>query len=287
MQKPQQSKYKIHHFINDKLKRLTIFDYLVGILLIGLAVFFIFTFSRTEQTVLVDLTFERVGQGSNFFPPEYWATGKLTTGDFVYNALGNKIASVKKVSLVPWGGGSRLYTYLTIEMKALYHKASRTYSYEGSALAVGQKLTLLIRNTSYTGIIKNIYSNEPQTSPKTLMQARVSMFCREYEPWHAEAIQNLKVKDQNGNLKAEITSSKISPAQVVVETSDGRLVEARHPYKKDMDLTIMLYDLSCTDNTLCFFNETKSFLIGSDLWLDSGTTWVGARCSVKDFTLLK
>ncbi|MEK7141605.1 MAG: hypothetical protein AAB800_03620 [Patescibacteria group bacterium] len=287
MQKPQQSKNNIQILITNKLKRLTLFDYFMGILLVGITVFFIFTFSRTERTVLVDLTFERVGQGNNFFPPEYWAAENITVGDVVYNALGNKIASVIKVSRVPWRGGSRLYTYLTIELKALYHKANRTYSYEGSALAVGQKLTFLIRNTNYTGIVKNIYVNDLPPSPDAIKSAQASLYCREYEPWHADAIKNLTVKDQNGKIKAEVLSSQIVPAQIAVETSDGRIIEARHPYKKDLDLTVALYDLKCTDNTMCLYNETQSFFIGSELWLDSGTTWVGARCSVKNFTLLK
>ena len=76
MQKPQQSKNNIQILITNKLKRLTLFDYFMGILLVGITVFFIFTFSRTERTVLVDLTFERVGQGEQLLPSGVLGRGK-------------------------------------------------------------------------------------------------------------------------------------------------------------------------------------------------------------------
>lgn len=276
----------IRNFVIKKLKRLTLIDYLVLLITVGVGLFFVFKFSRQEKTVLVDLTFERVSPGNNFFPPEYWQATKISPGDVVYNSLGNKIAIIKTVKQLPWRGGSRLYTYLTIEIAALYHKANRSYSYEGKPLAIGQSFNFLIGNTSYVGVVKNIYVESMPTTVKAKQTASVQLYCREYEPWHAEAIRNLSVKDQNGKVMAEVTNVTITPAQVAIETADGRIVEGRHPFKKDLNLKIKLYDLDCAEKNLCFYNETQSFTIGSELWLDSGTTWLGANCSVKEFALL-
>lgn len=282
--------FRINHIKNvavKKLNHLTLVDYLGLLIIIGVSLFFVFKFSRQEKTVLVDLTFERVSQGNNFFPPEYWQATKISLGDSVYNSLGKKIALIKNVKRLPWGGGSRFYTYLTIEMAALYHSANRTYTYEGKPLVVGQTLPFLINNVSYTGVVKNMYlPEEKKVAQNTNKKARIRLYCRGYESWHAEALRSLSVKDQEGTVMAEVTDSTITPAQVAVETADGRIVEGRHPFKKDLDLKIKLYDLDCTEKNLCFYNETQSFTIGSELWLDSGTTWLGANCSVKEFALL-
>lgn len=282
--------FKTNHTKNaviKKLNNLTLIDYLGLLIIIGVGLFFVFKFSRQEKTVLVDLTFERVSPGNNFFPPEYWQATKISLGDAVYNSLGNKIAVIKNVKRLPWGGGSRFYTYLTIEMVALYHSANRTYTYEGKPLVVGQTLPFLISNVSYTGVVKNMYlPGEKKIAQNTDKKARIRLYCREYEPWHAEALRSLSVKDQEGTVMAEVTDATITPAQVAIETADGRIVEGRHPFKKDLDLTIMLNDLNCTSEGYCLYNEMQSFTIGSQLWLDSGKTWLGANCSVKEFTLL-
>lgn len=276
----------IKNVVIKKLTSLTLIDYLGILIIFGIILFITFRFSRKEAMVLVDLTFERTTIGNNFFPPEYWQATKILPGDVVYNSLGNKIAIIKTVKQLPWRGGSRLYTYLTIEMAALYHEANRSYSYEGKPLAIGQNFNFLIGNTSYVGVVKNIYVGNNPSTEKAKQTASVQLYCRGYEPWHAEAIQHLSVKDQNGKVMAEVADATITPAQVAIETADGRIVEGRHPFKKDLDLKIKLYDLDCADKNLCFYNETQSFSIGSELWLDSGKTWLGANCSVKEFTLL-
>lgn len=278
----------IKNSVIKKLKRLTLIDYLVLLIVIGIGLFFVFKFSRKEKVVFIDLTFERVTPGNNFFPPEYWQVENISVEDVVYNSLGNKIATVKKIKKVPWGGGSRFYTYITLEIDVLYHVANHTYSYEGKPLAIGQQFTILINNASFTGIIKNIYTEAPSSlSSKTDKGARITLYCRDYESWHAEALKNFSVKDDDGNILAEVTKATITPAQWAVVTDDGRYIETRHPYKKDLELEIILHNLDCTRKGQCFYNETQNFSVGNQFWLNSEKTWLGQNCSVKDFTLLE
>jgi hypothetical protein len=269
-----------------KITQLTIAEMLLLLLAAGVGFYLIFRFSRQSETVLVDLTFERQGAGSNFFPPEYWQVMSIKAGDEIYNSLGNQIAVVKEAQQSPWRGGARLYTYLTVEMDALYQSARKIYTQDNTPLVVGETLSFVIGDTAYSGVIRRVYQPTEQQAKLTGQAAEINLFCREYDAWHAEAIAKLVVKNNHNEVKAEVTEAVIRPATMAVETADGRLVSALHPFKKDLDLTIALRDVECLNDDYCFYNQTQTFMVGDEFWLDSGTTWVGGNCSVKSFEIL-
>lgn len=269
-----------------RIFKLTIAEMLLMLLVVGLGFYLMSRFSRQSETVLVDLTFEREGVGSNFFPPEYWQVMNIEDGDAIYNSLGNQIAVVRGAKQSPWRGGARLYTYLTVEMEALYQSARKIYTLDNTPLVVGETLSFVIGDTAYTGVVRRVYQpgeGQPKLSGQS---AEVNLFCREYDEWHAEAIADLAVKNNHDEVVAEVTEAVIRPAAIAVETADGRLVSALHPFKKDLDLTVMLHEVECLNDDYCFYNQTQTFMIGDEFWLDSGTTWVGSNCSVKSFEIL-
>ncbi len=265
-------------------KQLAVVDLILLFLATAFVFYLIFRFDRQPQVVWLDLTFARQSSDSN--PPEYWQVADINPGDKIYNSLGNEVAVVREVQQIPWRGGARLYTYLTIEMEALYQQARKIYTAGDTPLIVGENLPLVINNTAYTGVINKVYQPGDQDQ-SGYQQARVTLFCREYETWHAQAAAELEIVDNQGETVVETVASRIYPASVAVETSDGRLVNALHPYKKDFELDLLLHDVSCVDDRYCFYNKTQTFMVGTELWLDSGTTFLGENCSVKSFELVE
>jgi hypothetical protein len=281
------SMHKHLRIIIHRLRHLRLTDLLAGLLLMVCLLFFLLRFSRKSELVYLELTFEREGYASNFYPPEYWQVEKIKVGDKVYNALGNQIAEVVAVKRVGWGGGARLYTYVTLGVDALYNTATKTYTHDGQQLIIGEKTNFTINNSSYTGLIKDVYRNIKEKEANTVQKnAKLTMMCRNYEEWHAQAIAELTVKDSDGKVWAEVTQATITPAVTYETNQAGQIVKGFHPDKKDIELTVMLHNVSCTANTTCFYNQTQTFMIGSEFWLDSGKTFVGEECSVETVELL-
>lgn len=278
---------KLRSLFGKTIKKVMLIDFLLLFLLIALSLFFIFKISRKREIVFVDLTFERQRTETNFIPPEYWQAGKIKNGSVIYNSLGNEIAEVIYVEHRLWRGGQRYFTYITVRLDALYHSANQTYTYDGKPLVIGEKLSFTIGNVSYSGLIQDLYlSMDDKEESYIKKDAKVVLFCREYEAWHAEEIRELKVKSLQGELVAEVIKSKIRPAEIAVETDSGQILRSFHPFKKDIDLEVMLYEVDCVDEGICFYNQTNTFMVGSEFWLDSGRTYLGKNCSVKDFEII-
>ncbi|MBU0576333.1 hypothetical protein KJ707_02600 [Patescibacteria group bacterium] len=256
------------------LKKITLIDLvliLFGILIVG---FLLFYFRRQRVFIYIDLTFQRQDWNVNSFPPEYWEVNKLRVGDVGYNSVGKKVVEIQEIEKNVWDGGRRLYVEMVVKLDAVYNTTTRTYVYDGNPLLVGEELNLKFNDTSFTGIVVNVYKNpEQRFADYRRANAEIKVHYRDYDPWHAEAIKNFVVTNSKGEIILKTKEVKITPAEKVVVNDRGDVLLRWDPIKKDITATFELPDVLCVDK-LCYYNHYQTFMIGEAFWADSGQTYV-------------
>lgn len=256
------------------LNKITLIDLILiffGILIVG---FLLFHFYRKRAFVYIDLTFQRQDWNTNSFPPEYWEVSSLKVGDIGYNSMGKKVVEVQEIEKNIWDGGRRLYVEMAVKIDAVYNTTTKTYVYDGNPLLIGEEITLKFNNTSFTGIIANVYEHRDQRfADYQQAEAEIKVRYTGYEPWHAEAIKNFTVTNNQGEIVLKTKEVKITPAEMVVVNDRGDVLLRWNPIKKDITATFELPKVLCADK-LCFYNRYQTFMIGEGFWADSGQTYL-------------
>lgn len=266
--------FNIRNFKKKVQKEITLVDLVLiifGIVVVG---FLLFYFRRKREFVYVDLTFQRQDWNESSFPPEYWEVKKLNSGDVGYNSVGKQVIEIQEVEKNIWGGGERLFVEMAVKIDAIYNTTTKTYVYDGNPLLVGEKLTLKFNNTSFSGIISNVYSSKEQRfADYRQASAEIKVYYRNYEPWHAEAIKNFTVTDNKGEVILKTRDIKITSAEKVVVTDRGDVLLRRDPIKKDLTVTFELPKILCSNKT-CYYNRYQTIMVGESFWADSDKTYV-------------
>jgi hypothetical protein len=266
--------FNIRNFKKTVLNKITLIDLILiffGILVVG---FLLFHFYRKRAFVYIDLTFQRQDWSTNSFPPEYWEVNKLNAGDVGYNSVGNQVTEIQEIEKNVWDGGTRLYVEIAVKVDAVYNTTTRTYVYDGNPLLIGEELTLKFNNTSFTGVITNVYKDKEQRfADYQQASAEIKVRYRNYEPWHAEAINNFTVTNSKGKIILKTKEVKITPAEMVVVNDRGDVLLRWDPLKKDVTATFELPNVLCA-NKLCYYNRYQTFMVGEGFWADSGQTYL-------------
>lgn len=237
------------------------------LIVIGIAYGFRLTLMPASPMYLV-LTYQRTIEREFSMPPEYWSVGALRVGDVSFNSLGKKVAEVTDIKKSYWGADRENFQ-VTVKVDAIRNNVTGEYSMDGKPLMIGNKLILPLGRTQFNGVISDIYRDEQERLGRyRRAKATVQLKGRFYEPWQAEALRDFVVRDTKGKIVASVKNIVIEPGEYTFTTDNGRTLLLRDPIKKDVTMTLELFDVLCTDQT-CYFEEFKPIKIGHDLWITS------------------
>lgn len=256
----------------DLVKEIKPIDYFFILAVIVAAGFFIYRFSRSSETVYVDLTYVNEGYGREEIPPKHWEVMQLEKGDVGFNNFGEGVAEIVEVEEAYWGNGERHYIHLTVKLDAIYNSANKNYLYQGNPLFIGNELDLNFGKTNFTGVITNIYeSPEDRFMRWDRANAVLKLTAEDVKPWHAEALSNFTIDSKDFPVKT--LESEISPALKVIKTDDGNLVKTLHPINKDVKLTLKLNNVLCK-HEVCMYRYNVPLAVGSVFYADAGYVYL-------------
>lgn len=251
-------------------KRITIFDLLVGVILIGLLLFFFLYFVKDGEWTTVQIkvrAFPVATGGQRDNAPSYWLAQSINPSDAQYDGMGQKIAEIEQVSR--WGD-YLTETWIVAKLKTTKDR-SGTLHFNYQDVFIGAPIRLQTGQSSLDGIVTNIHGQQ-DTRVKTDIKvaARVIDWTNKNNetlgvfPWVAAAIQKGdSMTTLNGETVATIDSVQSTFADRVTTTADGRLLLQKDPTRRDIFLTATLKTIK-SDQTH-FFLEDYPIKIDADV----------------------
>lgn len=268
-------KIKINKILKE-IKRIKIFDWIIILALITSAVFSIFYFKREKIPVFIDVTYAPQEILVTPHPPYFWELMNINQGDIIYNSTGEQIATVENVETYDWGS-NRNQVLITLKVYAVYHNASKTYTVNGSPLAVGANLPFMLQDVDFEGIIMNVYEKKSDRYKNYSQResATVEVMYRDIEPWLAKEIINIEQKDSNGRVLIAVKDVQVTPADWLTITDRGETIWAKHPWRKDVVVTFEIKNNIICHNQNCSFGYNQPLKIGNGFWVNSPDIYIG------------
>jgi len=239
-------------------KNLTWFDYSMLFIVFTLfSISFIFFYRKGEQiTIRVKVTDQEILYAENY--PQNWFANRFKVGDVEKDALGRVVSEVVNVETFSIDN-KRKAVYLDLAVKATYDSRSKLYSTKGKSLVFGVPLRFNLSGIVFDAIITEFpdskYQENLEITDKiaTVIIRGAEEAKKAVEP---RVVGSLKkgdrIVDSNGNVLAEITDVKITPAERVVRTDRGDLLLRLDPLYKDALVTLKV-------RTKIFNNEEYIF----------------------------
>jgi len=234
-------------FLKKISRRLSVFDYLsialIGGVIIALGLFFL----RKVEVVEIEV---KIAPDSVFWRgamAPFWLANSINVGDGEFDGFGRKMVEVLDVRTFE-GGGDAKYIYLKLNVKAVYDKKKRQFSFGGKPLGVGSPIKLRLSGGVMDGLVTYV-KGVPDTRiwEDKIVEVRVNQWTDVFPetlgtmPWRVEAIKiGDQMKDGQGRVVAEILDKEVKPAEKIVVTNDGRVLLRQDPIKKDLILRIKL-----------------------------------------------
>lgn len=247
-------------------KKLTLFDKILIIAAaIGISTFAIIFF-RKSSYLTVTL---RVGQESIYY--SFWASNSndtsgvsSSTQNFFYKGMSEKdglgrvmaeVLGLNSYNIV----SNRSTLFLKTRLKTTYSRSNNQYSYKGTPVLIGSKVTLYLDDVSVEALVVDIEGIKDMPEKK-LLKVNSQLFNQNstfletsgVEQYLADAIQaGDTVKDLQGNTIIKILDKTVKPANKTIVTSDGKVFISTDPVRKDVFLTMEI---------LADVNQEKYFL---------------------------
>jgi hypothetical protein len=236
-------------YLKTKTKSLKPFDWvLIGVGLIAIIIFAILFFRKsTYITATVSVGEDSAIYGSFFDAsgPKYWFANAFQKGQEEKDGLGRVQAEVLNVYSYDRTPTNKT-VYLDMNLNTVYNRATNTYTYKGTPVLVGSTIKLNLDNVYAEGLV-----TEVQGFPGNLVKKNITVEAqiREDDPTYlgtagtknylADAIQKGDtVKDNHGQQMIKVLDKRVVPAEITVNTSDGRVIKATDPMREDVFLTL-------------------------------------------------
>ena len=242
-------------------KKLTIFDWLIVFVIIGGLVFFASFIFKKEQWIKVELKVGLENLQWGYQPSPYWLADSIKKGESQFDGLGGKEAEVLGTEIYEWGGGKKSI-YLLLNLKVNYNKQKRVYRFTHQAVEIGRPLKLEMGNVGFEGIVMSIEGKALGEKVVKVVEAKLL----DVYPWTAEAIVlGAEMKDDKGQLVAQVLEKKIQLADITVTTDRGDVLARKDPLKRDVILKLEL--VTTKRNQSYYFREEQNIKIGNGLWI--------------------
>ena len=247
------------------IKKLTVLDWVVCLLLLGIVAFFLIIRTTKEQR-WVGVTVRVSGDEwyYNLASPEHWYAEGLADGQAAYNSFGKKIAEVLSVENYDVGGPHRLIV-VNLKLLTTFNKKINTYSFNYQVLQVGKPLDFTFGRYNLHGLVTYIGST---SIPYVTTDLEVKLHA--IYPWEADSYKpELQMKDLEGNTVATIKSVEIQSAQVLeLKNNYGDLVVVPFSYNSYKDVTIRLVIKSYMINGASYYIDGTAIKIGNRIWIE-------------------
>ncbi len=267
------------------LRKLNPLDWLVVFLITGVAIFLAVTSINREKWITIEFKITLAPVYSFGVPdsPPSWIVDKIHIGDAQYDNLGQKNLEIKNIR--SWGWGYR-QTWVTASVRVKHKPNQQKYTFQYQPLEVGRAIDATINGTHVHGVVTSVEgSSDASPVYDVVVDARLLQndgFQRGVESWIAEAFdEGQTMKDISGKAIAEVLEKKVSPAERIVTTEDGRVFLRQDPLRKDVFVKLKL---SVTkENDTYFFLEDYPIKVGIGLPIFLDRTQIGPIITHVDF----
>lgn len=245
----RQMRKKILKYFKAKVKSLKVFDWVLIVCgFIAVIVFVILFFRRSVYitvTVSVGEDSAIFGNGWSNFGPKDWFASAFHVGQKEKDGLGKVQAEVLNVYSYDKSEDHK-NIYLDVKLNTVYNRATNTYTYKGTPVLIGSTIKLDLDNVFAEGLVTEV-QGFPVKSEHQTIKVEAQMGDEETNFMQVSATKNYladsiqtgdTVKDNKGTTLIKILDKKVLPAEVTVVTSDGRIIKATDPVRKDVFLTL-------------------------------------------------
>ena len=193
----------------------------------------------------------------------YWLADSVVPGIVEYSIGGKKIAEVLETK--KYDEDSNKILWARVRLLVTPDKTSKGWRFRQMPLNIGSTLTIEPNNINLAGSVISI-EGVGQSGIYRNISLTVKLIDR--FPWYADAIPiGLKVVDDQGGEIAEILDKKIILSEIMVQTSDGRVLLRQNPLKRDIILSLKIQVVE--RNGQVYFNQVQSVKIGKSLWIQT------------------
>lgn len=229
--------------IRQLFSRLTVFDYIVGVSIVGVVLFLVLFLRRGSTTINVVVKVTNPDVMSAYARPYNEYVFSFIEGDVELNELGQVNSSIEEVRTI-YTGVDFPSMYLTLKVKALYSPLKKQYSLKGKPVVYGQGYTFTFSNVKFEGIIVNFpgfEAGEELEEDTIKLKAQMKEDSRSYSdvygvlPFLANAVKaGDEVRDREGNTVVKVVGVEVKPAKRTVLANDGTPRIVDDPLLKDV-----------------------------------------------------
>ncbi len=247
---------KIRKYIKNTFSRLTLFDWISIALVAGVIVVLGIYFMRSWEWVEAEVKVSPPDIFRTDKDAPFWLANNLKKGDSETDSFGRKVAEiidmraidVPNQSLTNPISQNNKNVYIKVKLRAVKDRQKGTYQFKSKQLAVGSPIELRFPRVFLTGVVTFI-SGVPDNRiwEDKIVETRLVNLTNVFpetlgiQPWVADVIKiGDKMKDSQDRVVAEVLDKRISPAEKIVTTTDGRIFVGQDPIKKDVFLTLKL-----------------------------------------------
>ncbi len=245
--------------LQNKLKNLGLFDFLIIIFVIFLAIgagVFFFRGTRYIKTT-VKITEDSILYVRN--NPQAWFVYLFKEGMRERDGLGRTSAEIEKVNFYDSGGAEKA-VYLNLKLKVNYNKRSQNYTYKGKPLLVGSPIKVEFEDIVAEGLVTAVEGvDDPRKSVELIVKSQIldsnPVFpeTNGIQPFLAEAIKvGDEVRDSDGREVITVLGKTEEAAKKIVTNDKGEVFLRRDPVKKDVYLILKLLVKQINDEYYLF-----------------------------------
>lgn len=198
------------------------------------------------------ITVEMLAAGGEWWwgtpPPYYWLYPSLQKGAVEYDIFRKPTVEILDISY--HGQDNRKFAWIKARLRVKKNFRTEKFTYKQTQIEVGRTVSISPNNVSIVGNIIAIEGQEPVWRPETISIEANILSVRD---WVVNAIQvGDTMKDNNGNIVAEIMDKRVEPALVVTENWLGDPLSKRDPVH--FDVTMVLKIRVQPDGNIKYFN---------------------------------
>lgn len=260
--------------VKEKLRKLTLFDRIIILIAISFVIFFGYAFFRKASYVTVTV---KVGEENIYYQAwrseagsRVWFAELFHKGMKETDGLGRIGAEVVSV----YSYNSAINTkavYLTVNLRAVYNRATNQYTFKGFPLSIGSQVRLNLDNLFVDGLVTHVDGVEdPRKKVKLLVETKIVEESSVYPETSgtSESIANGinvddQVKDSQGNTIIKIVKKRVENAKRLVTNSSGEFMVRNHPLRYDVYLTLEVEAIDLSGSYFLF--DDVPILIGEEI----------------------
>lgn len=231
------------------------------IILVTMGVFIARVLLQKDEYVTVEL----FASGGEWFwnnpDPPYWLTDPLQAGTKELDPQGNVLAEVLEVQ--KFENGNRKMLWMKARLKVSKMNNSNQYQFRREPLQVGSLVYVAPNNIK---VFCNVMWIEGMEELHTESEKVVTITNLGADKFTSEFIQVGDVmRDDDGNVLAEIIDKKIEQAQMITTDVNGNVKVQRNPLERDVTLKIRLKTLKSKDRE--YFSYFQPLKVNFFLWV--------------------